>query len=169
MIMDFTEHPVYSTLALASAAVVTLSVAVLIYRRKSAEKVSSTPPVAANSNVQRISLEDPTKPRLRILYGTQTGTAERFSKQLGAELRKKYGDSLVVSTVDLENYRGPDQLAREKLLVMCVATYGDGEPTDNAAEFFTWLTKEVEAVEAGEKEPYMQVRFIHPPDAWVSS
>jgi NADPH-ferrihemoprotein reductase len=36
---------------------------------------------------------DDSKPAVRILYGTQTGTAERFSKQLGNELRRKYGDS----------------------------------------------------------------------------
>eukprot|EP00197_Chlamydomonas_leiostraca_P012125 CAMPEP_0202864656 /NCGR_PEP_ID=MMETSP1391-20130828/4809_1 /ASSEMBLY_ACC=CAM_ASM_000867 /TAXON_ID=1034604 /ORGANISM="Chlamydomonas leiostraca, Strain SAG 11-49" /LENGTH=667 /DNA_ID=CAMNT_0049544423 /DNA_START=66 /DNA_END=2069 /DNA_ORIENTATION=- len=158
---QFMEQPGLATVALASAAVLTLSVAVLIYRRKAAEPVSSGLTVAAQKqgtvqNGQRPSLEDPKRPRIRILYGTQTGTAERFSKQLGGELRKKYGDALIVDVLDLENYRGQDQLPREKLVVMCVATYGDGEPTDNAAEFFSWLGKEVEAVEAGEKQAYLE-------------
>lgn len=67
---------------------------------------------------------------------------------------------MVVDVLDLENYRAAEQLHREKLLVMCLATYGDGEPTDNAAEFFTWLSKEVEAVEAGQKQPPLEVRDL---------
>lgn len=35
------------------------------------------------------------KPVVRILYGTQTGTAERFSKSLGAQLRKKFAGAVV--------------------------------------------------------------------------
>lgn len=95
--------------------------------------------------------------RIRVLFGTQTGTAERFAKHVGTELRKHYGESTAVDVVDLESYTASAQLHRERLVVLCVATYGDGEPTDNAADFFTWLSKEAEAVGAGEKEPFLQV------------
>ena len=95
--------------------------------------------------------------RIRVLFGTQTGTAERFAKHVGSELRKHYGESTAVDVVDLESYSACAQLHRERLVVLCVATYGDGEPTDNAADFFTWLNKEVEAVSAGEKQPFLQV------------
>lgn len=153
-----------TTIAAASAVVITLSVAVLLYRQSKSASSSSggssaaaqqSKPVAAQ---QRLSLEDPQRKRIRVLFGTQTGTAERFSKQLGGELRKKYGESTIVDVLDLENYKAPEQLKREKLVVLCVATYGDGEPTDNAAEFFTWLGKEAEEVEAGNKQPFLEVR-----------
>jgi hypothetical protein len=62
-----------------------------------------------------------------------------------------------VDVLDLENYSASDCLAREKLVVLCIATYGDGEPTDNAADFFSWLSTEVEAVTSGAKEPFLQV------------
>jgi NADPH-ferrihemoprotein reductase len=101
---------------------------------------------------------DGAKPVIRILYGTQTGTAERFSKALGAELRRKYGDSTLVDVTDVENYKGEDRLGKERLVLFLMATYGDGEPTDNAADFYSWITAEAEAVENGEKEPYMQAR-----------
>lgn len=54
----------------------------------------------------------------------QTGTAERFSKQLGNEIRRKYGEGVVVEVVDIENYKAEVQLPKEKLVLYLMATYG---------------------------------------------
>ncbi|KIZ02441.1 NADPH-cytochrome P450 reductase [Monoraphidium neglectum] len=99
---------------------------------------------------------DDSKPAVRILYGTQTGTAERFSKQLGNELRRKYGDSTSIEVIDIENYKAERRLPKERLVLFLMATYGDGEPTDNAADFYSWISSEAEAVENGEKEPFLE-------------
>lgn len=40
--------------------------------------------------------------------------------------------------VDLEDY-DPDQLEEEPFVIFVVATYGEGEPTDNAATFYEWI------------------------------
>jgi len=159
------SSPSYSTLA--TLAVSTVTIGVLLYKRyyvSSAQQARNAQQAAALREASRDALSrpsldaDPSRKRVRVLFGTQTGTAERFAKHIGAELRKHHGESTAVDVVDLENYRGAVQLAREKLVVLCVATYGDGEPTDNAADFFSWLNKEFEAVSAGEKQPYLQVR-----------
>jgi NADPH-ferrihemoprotein reductase len=39
---------------------------------------------------------------------------------------------------DLENY-DVKQLSKEQLVVLVVATYGEGDPTDNAAAFHDWI------------------------------
>ncbi|KAG2496114.1 hypothetical protein HYH03_005717 [Edaphochlamys debaryana] len=136
------------TLLLVAAAVVIAALALLSIRSKLGrqQQLSATPPVA-----RRESIEDTSRPIVRILFGTQTGTAERFSKQLGNELRSRYGESTSVDVRDVETYKS-ERLASEKCVVLCMATYGDGEPTDNAAVFYNWLLKEAEAVDAGEKE-----------------
>jgi hypothetical protein len=43
--------------------------------------------------------EDAGKPKITILFGTQTGTAERFSKQLKSELQSRYGKGNAISVV----------------------------------------------------------------------
>lgn len=46
------------------------------------------------------------------------------------------------------------QLPKEKLVFLLMATYGDGDPTDSATEFWTWLS---EAAESGAQEDLLQV------------
>ncbi|KAF5832213.1 hypothetical protein DUNSADRAFT_11970 [Dunaliella salina] len=148
----------------ATLSVCAISVGLLCYKRYSqqqqqqqlAARQAALKKSANQEALMRPSLDDSGRKRVRVLFGTQTGTAERFAKHIGGELKKHHGESTSVDVIDLESYSAERQLAREKLVVLCVATYGDGEPTDNAADFFSWLSKEVEAVNAGEKEPFMQ-------------
>ncbi len=156
---------------IASAVVLAVGVGLLVYRSTAASSPAAGGSAAAGGSSLALGAKrreavvsmDGTKPRVRILYGTQTGTAERFSKQLAGELRKRYGDACSIEVTDCENYSNPsERLTKEQLVVLCVATYGDGEPTDNAADFFSWLAKEVEAVEGGDREPALKVRLSIP-------
>ena len=83
--------------------------------------------------------------RCTILFGTQTGTAERFAKSLKSQLESKYGGSTVFDVIDVEQYNGEEKLAKEKMVFFLMATYGDGEPTDNAAEFYNWLVAQADS------------------------
>lgn len=108
--------------------------------------------------------EKDTRPSVRLLYGTQTGTAERFAKQLGNELRARYGGekAVRVEVTDAEHYFASgaaldERLEKENVLLLLFATYGDGEPTDNAADLYSWITTEVDEVEGGAKNAYLHV------------
>ncbi|KAG7669862.1 hypothetical protein Ndes2437B_g06058 [Nannochloris sp. 'desiccata'] len=104
-------------------------------RRKSA--VTANGSVAATPVAAKAEIVD-TREHCSILFGTQTGTAERFAKSLKSQLESKYGASTVFDVVDVENYIA-ENLVKEKLVFFLMATYGDGEPTDNAADFYNWL------------------------------
>lgn len=74
-----------------------------------------------------------------VFFGSQTGTAEDYATKLSKELHSKFG--LLVLNADLAefDYDNLLDLDPECLVFFVVATYGEGEPTDNAVEFFNWL------------------------------
>lgn len=86
-----------------------------------------------------VSHTAPRKPRVRILFGTQSGTAERFSRQLASDFVARYCEDHEVAVNSLEDVQ-PESLRSETMIILVTATYGDGEPTDDAADFCTWLT-----------------------------
>jgi len=85
------------------------------------------------------------KRRMVAFYGSQTGTAEEYASRLAKE-GQKYGMRGVVADPeecdmeDLTQLKDVEKtLDGECLAVFCLATYGEGDPTDNAQEFFDWL------------------------------
>ncbi|GJJ76382.1 NADPH-ferrihemoprotein reductase [Entomortierella parvispora] len=74
-----------------------------------------------------------------FFYGSQTGTAEDYAARLAKEGTQRY--NLKTMTADLEDYDMNllDTLPADHLAVFVLATYGEGEPTDNAVEFWEHL------------------------------
>ena len=56
------------------------------------------------------------------------------------ELLQRYGDGMGFAIEDMETYAHEARLPGERLVLLLLATYGDGEPTDNALEFYNWVT-----------------------------
>jgi len=74
--------------------------------------------------------------KLSIYFGSQTGTSEGFARTLMEEGKKAGFDT---KTVDLEDF-DVDVLTNEtEKAIFLMATYGEGEPTDNAITFSKWV------------------------------
>ena len=73
--------------------------------------------------------------KLVVYFGSQTGTAEGFARVLMEEGKSKGFDAKMH---DLENFDA-EELGSCKLAIFLMATYGEGEPTDNAARFAKWM------------------------------
>lgn len=84
------------------------------------------------------------KKNAAVFFGSQTGTAEDYANKLAKELLSKFG--LSVLTADLADYEFDNlqELDPDTLLFFMIATYGEGEPTDNAVEFFNWLENDAD-------------------------
>ncbi|EED87926.1 NAD or nadp-dependent reductase, partial [Thalassiosira pseudonana CCMP1335] len=71
---------------------------------------------------------------LTIYYGSQTGTAQMFAKQIASEAESHGFCSRVVDLQDV--VENEDDAATRSKAIFFVATYGEGEPTDNAQQFW---------------------------------
>lgn len=99
---------------------------------------------AAKAGKTRDILEkmDETGKNCVIFYGSQTGTAEDYASRLAKEGSSRFG--LKTMTADLEeyDYENLDSFPEDKVAMFVLATYGEGEPTDNAVEFYEFISSE---------------------------
>ena len=75
---------------------------------------------------------------LHIFFGSQTGTSEGFARTLTEEGRQRGFDAKMV---DLEDF-DPQMMMATKRALFLMATYGEGEATDNAMKFYKWMKPE---------------------------
>ncbi|SCO66554.1 NADPH-cytochrome p450 reductase, putative [Plasmodium vivax] len=83
-----------------------------------------------------IEENDQIRDNVKIYFGSQGGTAEQFSKELSTNLRDIF--KIKAEVIDLEYFK-KEEISKFGVRIFIVATYGDGEPTDNACAFFKWL------------------------------
>jgi sulfite reductase (NADPH) flavoprotein alpha-component len=81
--------------------------------------------------------ESPAKPAepLLILYGSQTGTAEGLAKRIAKDSQAR---GFAPKVAALNDYAAVRPETAKRLLIIS-STWGDGEPPDNAADFWRWL------------------------------
>jgi len=75
-----------------------------------------------------------------VFYGSQTGTAEEFAGRLAKEAAR-YGMKALIADpeeCDMEELVKLSEI-ENSLAVFALATYGEGDPTDNAQAFYEWL------------------------------
>ncbi|QJD79677.1 nitric oxide synthase oxygenase [Spirosoma rhododendri] len=68
-----------------------------------------------------------------ILYGSETGTAERYARQTARRLSQHRPRIMALDEFD------PAQLAQEQLVLVVTSTFGNGEAPGNAANFLATL------------------------------
>ncbi|ORX34417.1 electron transporter [Kockovaella imperatae] len=77
--------------------------------------------------------------RCVMFYGSQTGTAEEYALRLAKEAKSRFGISSLVSDPEEYEFNILDQVPESNVLFFVMATYGEGEPTDNSAAFMEFI------------------------------
>lgn len=83
-----------------------------------------------------------------VFYGSQTGTAEEFASRLAKDAPRYKFKAMVADPeeFDMEDLANLSQIDNH-LAVFVMATYGEGDPTDNALEFYEWLNNSASELE----------------------
>lgn len=77
-----------------------------------------------------------------VFYGSQTGTAEDYATRLAKEGHQRYGLRTMTADMDDYDYDTLDEFPQDAIAIFVVATYGEGEPTDNSTAFFEFIQDE---------------------------
>ncbi|XP_044585707.1 NADPH--cytochrome P450 reductase isoform X1 [Cotesia glomerata] len=140
----------FSTLDLGLLGVLLLVAGWYIFRKS---KEDDLPPASKSYSIQPTSFtataptENSFIKKLRtsgrslvVFYGSQTGTGEEFAGRLAKEGVRYKMKGMVADPeeCDMEELVNLKQIPNS-LAVFCLATYGEGDPTDNAMEFVDWL------------------------------
>lgn len=74
-----------------------------------------------------------------MFFGSQTGTAEEYAIRLAKEAKSRFGISSLVCDPEEYEFANLDTVPSDKVVFFVVATYGEGEPTDNAQPFMEFI------------------------------
>ncbi|KAI7865727.1 NADPH-dependent cytochrome P450 oxidoreductase [Spinellus fusiger] len=96
-----------------------------------------------------------------FFYGSQTGTAEDYASRLAKECTKKYGVSCMTADIEMYDLTYLDTVPSSMVVVFVLATYGEGEPTDSAVEFWDLIKEESPMFSTEEgPTPLSQLRYM---------
>ncbi|KAF2121128.1 hypothetical protein BDV96DRAFT_483919 [Lophiotrema nucula] len=98
-----------------------------------------------------------------VFYGSQTGTAEDYASRLAKEGHSRFGLNTLVADLEDYDYENLDKFPDDKLAVFVLATYGEGEPTDNAVEFYEFFgSEDVSFSEGGSADdsPLSNLKYV---------
>nr|BAI52805.1 NADPH-cytochrome P450 reductase [Alternaria brassicicola] len=120
---------------------------------------------AAKAGKSRNILEkmDETDKNCVVFYGSQTGTAEDYASRISKEGHSRFGLKTMVADLEEYDFDNLDTFPQDKLAVFVLATYGEGEPTDNAVEFYEFIgSEDVSFSEGGgiDDKPLSKLNYV---------
>ncbi|RII16755.1 NADPH-cytochrome P450 reductase [Alternaria sp. MG1] len=120
---------------------------------------------AAKAGKSRNIIEkmDETDKNCVVFYGSQTGTAEDYASRISKEGHSRFGLKTMVADLEEYDFDNLDTFPEDKLAVFVLATYGEGEPTDNAVEFYEFIgSEDVSFSEGGsaDDKPLSKLNYV---------
>ncbi|KJZ77920.1 NADPH--cytochrome P450 reductase [Hirsutella minnesotensis 3608] len=95
-----------------------------------------------------------------IFYGSQTGTAEDYASRLAKEGKSRFGLETMVADLEEYDFENLDVFPSDKIVMFILATYGEGEPTDNAVEFYEFISGEDVSFSEGQDPALGNLNYV---------
>ncbi|KAL2189731.1 hypothetical protein L209DRAFT_679171 [Thermothelomyces heterothallicus CBS 203.75] len=95
-----------------------------------------------------------------IFYGSQTGTAEDYASRLAKEGKSRFGLETMVADLEDYDFDNLDAIPSDKVVMFVLATYGEGEPTDNAVDFTEFITAENPSFSLDNDPPLGNLNYV---------
>jgi NADPH-ferrihemoprotein reductase len=95
-----------------------------------------------------------------IFYGSQTGTAEDYASRLAKEGKSRFGLETMVADLEDFDFETLDTVPSDKLVMFVLATYGEGEPTDNAVDFYEFITSKPPTFSEERQPPLDNLKYV---------
>ncbi|KAI1450310.1 NADPH-cytochrome P450 reductase [Annulohypoxylon stygium] len=95
-----------------------------------------------------------------IFYGSQTGTAEDYASRLAKEGKSRFGLETMVADLEDYDFDNLDSVPSDKVVMFVLATYGEGEPTDNAVDFYEFITGEDPSFSQSADPPLENLNYV---------
>ncbi|VUC37788.1 unnamed protein product [Clonostachys rosea] len=109
---------------------------------KYSKSAASEQPQASDGDRDFVQKMEQDQKNCIIFYGSQTGTAEGYAGRLAKEGKTRYGLETMVANLEDYDMTKLDALPGDKVAFFVLASYGEGEPTDNAIDFYNHVTGE---------------------------
>lgn len=77
---------------------------------------------------------------LVVFWGSQSGTAEGLAQRLSRDLHRRFGLNILTADLSDHDPASLGTISASKLAVFILSTYGEGGPSDNAIQFWNWIT-----------------------------
>jgi NADPH-ferrihemoprotein reductase len=98
-----------------------------------------------------------------IFYGSQTGTAEDYASRLAKEGSSRFGLKTMVADLEDYDFDNLDSFPDDRIAMFVLATYGEGEPTDNAVDFYEFIIGDDISFSNGgsvDEKPLSNLKFV---------
>jgi NADPH-ferrihemoprotein reductase len=95
-----------------------------------------------------------------IFYGSQTGTAEDYASRLAKEGKSRFGLDTMVADLEEFDFDTLDTVPNDKVVMFVLATYGEGEPTDNAVDFYEFIIGEDSTFSEGNDPALANLNYV---------
>jgi NADPH-ferrihemoprotein reductase len=82
-----------------------------------------------------------------VFWGSQSGTAECFANRLAREIHLRFDKEALAADLSDYDTETISQIPATKLVIFIISTYGEGDPSDNAAGLWEWINSSNRSVQ----------------------